>query len=188
MAKASGSFFKRETVKGIAVYSLPVFFLILLNPCFELPAYSATEFGVKDDVTVMGVDGTVSDPNLEVKGFSIFGSTDLITHISTAPGNTVFNGAVEISSDVFVVGKSSFSAPVSVLDAGGASTYLFVRDDGNVGIGTINPNTKLHIASSTLTLDGTGAPATGGALCLNASGRLSKCASAIDGSGNCTCP
>lgn len=35
---------------------------------------------------------------------------------------------------------------------------------------------------------GTGSPTTGGALCLNASNRMTKCTSAVDASGNCTCP
>jgi len=33
-----------------------------------------------------------------------------------------------------------------------------------------------------------GSPAAGGALCMNAAGRVSKCTSGVDGSGNCTCP
>jgi hypothetical protein len=31
-------------------------------------------------------------------------------------------------------------------------------------------------------------PSSGGALCLNSSGTISKCTSAVDASGNCTCP
>lgn len=59
---------------------------------------------------------------------------------------------------------------------------------GAIGIGTSFPATKLHISSGTITIDGTGAPATGGALCLNAAKQMSKCTSALDASGNCTCP
>ncbi|MDP2866958.1 MAG: hypothetical protein Q8O90_12010, partial [Elusimicrobiota bacterium] len=66
------------------------------------------ELGAEDDLTVFGTGGTVPDPDVEIKGFSIFGSTSVLTYISTAPGNTVFNGAVQISSDVYVVGRSTF--------------------------------------------------------------------------------
>lgn len=57
-----------------------------------------------------------------------------------------------------------------------------------LGVGKTFPVTKVHISSGTITLDGTGAPTTGGALCLNSVGAMSKCTTAIDASGNCTCP
>lgn len=60
--------------------------------------------------------------------------------------------------------------------------------NGNVGIGTASPSAKLQVSSGTIHIDGTGAPAIGGALCLNSTGNMSKCTSAIDSSGNCTCP
>ena len=59
---------------------------------------------------------------------------------------------------------------------------------GNVGIGTTSPASKLDISSGTITMAGTGAPSTGGALCLNSKQAISKCTSALDASGNCTCP
>jgi len=71
-------------------------------------------------------------------------------------------------------------------DASGA--FGITINGGNVGIGTTNPSTKLHISSSTIKIDATGAPATGGALCLNAAQQMSKCTSVVDVSGNCTCP
>lgn len=63
-----------------------------------------------------------------------------------------------------------------------------VANDGHVGLGNTAPQALLHMSSGTILMDGTGAPATGGGLCLNASGRLSKCTTALDASGNCTCP
>jgi hypothetical protein len=55
---------------------------------------------------------------------------------------------------------------------------------GYVGIGTAVPSTALHVVGNiTVTT-----PATGGALCLNSSHVLSKCTTAVDSSGNCTCP
>lgn len=60
--------------------------------------------------------------------------------------------------------------------------------DKYLGIGTTSPAAKLHVSSGTIHIDGTGAPTYGGALCLNAAGNMSKCTSAVDASGNCTCP
>ena len=65
---------------------------------------------------------------------------------------------------------------------------LTILSGGNVGIGTTAPAEKVDIASGTIHIAGSGAPATGGALCLNAAGSMSKCTSIIDVSGNCTCP
>lgn len=59
---------------------------------------------------------------------------------------------------------------------------------GNVGIGTSAPSQKLQISSGTIHIDGSGSPTVGGALCLNATGNMSKCTTAVDASGNCTCP
>ena len=44
----------------------------------------AASFNVVNDLKVAGDSGTVPDPDLEVKGFFIFGSTSMLTHISTA--------------------------------------------------------------------------------------------------------
>jgi len=67
-------------------------------------------------------------------------------------------------------------------------TAMTILGSGNVGIGTASPSTKVDISSGTITMAGTGAPTSGGALCLNASNQMSKCTSAIDASGDCTCP
>ncbi|MCG2725653.1 MAG: hypothetical protein L6420_05250, partial [Elusimicrobia bacterium] len=66
----------------------------------------------------------VDDPDVEIKGFTIFGSTNVLTHISTAAGNTVFNGAVEVSSDIYIVGKSTFIDNAYFAGAGN----IFVND------------------------------------------------------------
>ena len=48
-------------------------------------------------------------------------------------------------------GTNSTDTGLLVRDQTGASTYLRVRGDGNVGIGTASPATHLHIADSTAT-------------------------------------
>ena len=68
------------------------------------------------------------------------------------------------------------------------SEKLIIQQGGNIGIGTDVPGAKLHLSSGTIRIIGTGAPTTGGALCLNAAGSMSKCTSQPDASGDCTCP
>ncbi|KAF0124918.1 MAG: hypothetical protein FD189_2049 [Elusimicrobia bacterium] len=94
---------------------------------------NGTEFGVADTLKVMGTLGTVPDPNLAVKGFSVFGSTNVQTFISTAAGNAVFNGAVQVSSDVYVTGRSTFTAPLQIWNPAGFSGNLL-----NISTGTSN--------------------------------------------------
>jgi len=87
-----------------------VFFLLFLASGLWPMAsniYSQTELGSEDDLTVLGMTGTVPDPDLEIKGFSVFGSTNVLTHISTAAGNVVINGALEVSSNIYIVGYST---------------------------------------------------------------------------------
>lgn len=59
-------------------------------------------------------------------------------------------------------------------------------NNGNFGIGTSVPITKLHISSSTITIDGTGSPTNSQALCL-LGGQLGHCTSAVGAGGGCTC-
>ncbi|HOI42609.1 MAG TPA: hypothetical protein PK523_06660, partial [Elusimicrobiales bacterium] len=86
----------------------------LLFSLFPAASYAQTELGAVDDLTVLGADGTVPDPDVEIKGFSVFGSTDVVLFISTSPGNTVFNGAVQISSNIYAIGMTTFTGNVYI--------------------------------------------------------------------------
>jgi len=92
--------------------------ILLVFSLFVSNVYAQTELGSQDDLTVLGINGTVPDPDVEIKGFTIFGSTNVLTHISTAAGNVIFNGAVESSSDVYIVGISTFEDNVYFSGAG----------------------------------------------------------------------
>lgn len=63
----------------------------------------------------------------------------------TATGNTGYGPAAE---DLVLAYKN-------VAGTGSTGTKMMVRANGNVGIATSAPGTKLHISSGTLTIDGT---------------------------------
>ncbi len=69
------------------------FFLLalpLLALSLQLCAQGQTELGVKDDLSVFGTNGTLDDPNVEIKGFTVFGSTQTsYTGAVNGPGNVV---------------------------------------------------------------------------------------------------
>ncbi|MFA6434742.1 MAG: hypothetical protein WCW52_08600, partial [Elusimicrobiales bacterium] len=73
--------------------------------------YSQTELGSEDDLTVKGVDGTMMDPDVEIKGFSLFGSTGAAqtVNIPQTPGNIYVSGFVQVSSGAYFIGGSTFT-------------------------------------------------------------------------------
>ena len=77
---------------------------------------------------------------------------------------------------------------VSIGEFVDVSTTGITNGQGLVWNSSTNRFEPWNISASTITITGTNAPATGGSLCLNASGKLSKCTSVVDLNGNCTCP
>ena len=73
-------------------------------------ADNGTEFGIEDDLTVLGTGGSDIDPDLEVKGFSVFGATKSALNIPAAPGSMFVRGYVEVSSGMYVAGSSTFTS------------------------------------------------------------------------------
>lgn len=73
-------------------------------------ADNGTEFGIEDDLTVLGKSGNAVDPDVEIKGFTVFGSTQTAYLIPVDTGNVVLNGAVQISSGLYSAGTSTFAA------------------------------------------------------------------------------
>ncbi len=87
-------------------------------------AYAAdngTEFFLEDDLTVFGVTGTSLDPDAEIKGFTVFGSTQAsYAGLVEGPGNVVVNGQLWVASGTYFSGNSTFTANMYVA---GASTF-----------------------------------------------------------------
>jgi hypothetical protein len=104
-------------------------------------AYAAdngTEFGIEDDLSVFGREGTAVDPDAEIKGFTVFGSTQTAyTGAVVGAGNVVVNGVLAVSSGAYFVGNSTFTAGVYLP----APTSLYVTGGGNGQVMTKNTTT-----------------------------------------------
>lgn len=104
-------------------------------------AYAAdngTEFGIEDDLSVFGSQGTALDPDMEVKGFTVFGSTQsAYTGAVVGAGNVVVNGVLAVSSGAYFVGNSTFTAGVYLP----APTSLYVTGGGDGQVMTKNTAT-----------------------------------------------
>ena len=106
----------------LSVRSFALRFSLLALPLFalslQLRAQGQTELGVKDDLSVFGTNGTLDDPNVEIKGFTVFGSTQTsYTGAVSGPGNVVVNGALAVSSGAYFTGVSTFSTGMYVMAA-----------------------------------------------------------------------
>ncbi|OGR45175.1 MAG: hypothetical protein A2X35_02125 [Elusimicrobia bacterium GWA2_61_42] len=74
-------------------------------------ADNSTEFGIADDLTVLGVEGSAADPDAEIKGFTVFGATQAAyTGAIAGAGNVVVNGYLTVSSGAYFVGGSTFAS------------------------------------------------------------------------------
>jgi len=75
-------------------------------------ADNGTEFGIEDDLTVLGAGGNVADPDAEIKGFTLLGSkgSNQTVNIPEGPGSMFVAGHVQVSSGMYVAGASTFSA------------------------------------------------------------------------------
>ncbi|GAB4032390.1 MAG: hypothetical protein Fur0012_10910 [Elusimicrobiota bacterium] len=142
-------------------------------------AYAAdngTEFGVEDDMIVLGTGGTALDPDAEIKGFTVFGSTQASYSpaIPIGAGNVIVNGYLGVSSGAYFVGGSTFSAQgayflgissfsdvskVYVGGSGAANNKALLYDGatgalkwGDVGSLVSGDNLGNHIATTTLNM------------------------------------
>lgn len=104
---------------------------LALSSASAVYADNNTEFGVEDDLTVLGTGGNAADPDAEIKGFTVFGAAQSAPAliIPVAAGNIFANGYVQVSSGMYVAGSSTFAAGayftgISSFAAGPGSIYV----------------------------------------------------------------
>ncbi|MBN3032616.1 MAG: hypothetical protein JW873_00790 [Candidatus Saganbacteria bacterium] len=110
--------------------------LLLAQP--GLAADKGVEFGIEDDLTVNGTEGVKNDADLEVKGYSVFGTTgEGAAAVTSGPGSVYLQGSLEV----------------------GGKSYL----SGNVGIATTAPSRTLEVVGivKATSFEGSGAALTG---------------------------
>ena len=132
-------------------------------------AYAAdngTEFGIEDDLTVYGSTGSWADPDFEVKGFSVLGSTTGPQKVSPAPGNMVLRGNLQadatayFGSSVTVAGYGVFQSTVQFTGNTGAATNLYF-DNAAANVGQVlkaSSNGFLYWAADATGLSSLGSP------------------------------
>lgn len=125
--------------------------LAALPPCVR----GQTELGAEDDLTVLGVDGTTVDPDAEIKGFTVFGSTQTFyTGAAAGPGNVVVNGVLAVSSGAYFVGNSTFTNAAKIfINDGSAGQLLGKSAAGSLqwtSAGALGDNLGSHVATTTL--------------------------------------
>ena len=103
------------------------FFYIFLAflPAFSFGADTGVETGIEDDLTVLGREGTAPDPDVEIKGFTVFGSTQSsYAGIVAGSGSVVINGYLSVSSGAYFAANSTFTAAIEVGTVNGAQSIF----------------------------------------------------------------
>ena len=113
-------------------------------------ADNATEFGVEDDLTVLGSAGTWADPDVELKGFTLFGPAAGPQVITSTSGNVAIRGNLQVDatsyfgSSVTIAGSGVFLSTVNVsagmlkYGSGASGQVMKSGGDGYVYWGTDN--------------------------------------------------
>ena len=127
------------------------------NPCFLTPLLHAqAEFTAVNDLAALGADGTASDPDVEIKGFTVFGATQAAyTGAEAGPGNVMVNGALTVSSGAYFVGNSTFPAAGSIfVNDGSAGQTLRKNSAGHLEWSAAGDNLGDHTATTTVNMAG----------------------------------
>ncbi len=120
--------------------------IILSVLLFTVPVVNAADKNLEhimmDDLTVLGVEGIFADADVEIAGFTTFGSTIG----APAPIIGVEPGALWLKGGIEALKYSVFGSSVTII--GGVRFPAFGIWDiaGNVGIGTTGPEVKLEIS------------------------------------------
>lgn len=129
---------------------------------------------------VMVFDNSVGAIKFRVAPIGTAGGvvSSVITPLTILNSGNIGIGTTSASSKVVIRGSGTTSASsgLNVLDSSNSSKF-FVRDDGNVGVGSATPQAKLHVAGN-LRVDTLNA-ATATQVCIDGSNVLSSCSSSI---------
>lgn len=140
----------------------------LLALFFAVPAYAVdngTEFGIEDDLSVLGSTGTWADPDAEVKGFSVFGPLAGPQNIVGAPGNVAIRGNLQadatayFGSSITVAGYGVFQSTVQMTEGNlkygngisgkvlksGGNGYAYWGDDNTGAAGLIGTAHRIRV-------------------------------------------
>ncbi|HBB67406.1 MAG TPA: hypothetical protein DCZ93_08945 [Elusimicrobia bacterium] len=127
------------------------------NPCFLTPLLHAqAEFTAVNDLAALGADGTAPDPDVEIKGFTVFGATQAAyTGAEAGPGNVMVNGALTVSSGAYFVGNSTFPAAGSIfVNDGSAGQTLRKNSAGHLEWSAAADNLGDHTATTAVNMAG----------------------------------
>jgi len=139
-------------------------------------ADNGTEFGIEDDLSVFGAQGTALDPDVEIKGFTVFGATQsAYVGAVVGTGSVVINGHLAVSSGAYFVANSTFAAgsyfmgsstfaatvnlpaPTSLYVSGGSNGQVMTKNTttgamqwADVSAMVSGDNLGSHIATTTL--------------------------------------
>ena len=122
-----------------------------------------TEFGIEDDLWVGGTGGNWGDADVEIKGFSIFGSTAGITQripTSGYPGSVFVGGYLQVSSGSYFMGNSTFPTAGNIFIPDGQSGKALFYDSATGALKWDTPSNYVsgdslgtHIATKTLDMN-----------------------------------
>ena len=134
--------------------------LALLFACaFVNSAYAQTEFGIQDDLTVLGTDGDIADPDVEVAGFTVFGTTTSAIMYADGAGDVAIGGDLQVDTTAYFVGQSSFtSGPASIFVQGGSDGQVMTYDSATgalewTNVSALGDNLGNHIATEDLDMN-----------------------------------
>jgi len=136
-------------------YSVASVFLIIGFLFLPAALSAQTELGSEDDLTVLGTDGTAADPDTEIKGFAVFGSTQAdYAGAVVGPGNVVVNGVLAVSSGAYFVGNSTFTGAGKIFINDGTAGQMLRKNSGGylewISSSDFGDNLGSHIATTTL--------------------------------------
>jgi len=108
---------------------------------------------------VFGQVGTAAGPDVEIKGFTVFGPTQsAYTGMVPGAGNVVVNGYLAVSSGAYFVGASTFTSAQRIfINDGNPGQLLTKTAPGNldwVNSSAIGDNLGNHVAATTLNMSG----------------------------------